>query len=128
MENLPSLFAALKKKAVGGALIRPEFVEGDVGDPGNAGMPARVAEQVKSSPESLKVTMPTVAKTAAMTSLIGQFKTFGNVGPVYEVLAGVKVEVTNGKGGESLMRVRVLESGEELQLPASQIAQDPLAV
>lgn len=72
--------------------------------------------------------MSTLAETVAMKSLVGQFKTFGKIGPVYEVLAGVKAEVKYGNTGEGLMRVRVLESGEELQLPASQIAQDPLAL
>jgi Family of unknown function (DUF5397) len=63
------------------------------------------------------------ANTLAAT-LLGTFKTFGASGPAYEVLAGIKSLPAN----DWLMHVRVLESGEELDLPASQIARDPAAV
>jgi hypothetical protein len=55
-----------------------------------------------------------------MLGLLGQFKTFGAAGPAYEIVAGVKA-----LPDDWLMQVRVLESGEELELPASQIVQDP---
>lgn len=66
----------------------------------------------------------TVNTSPAMPNLVGQFKTFGSVGPAYEVLAGA----TPLLGADWLMKIRVLESGEELELPASQIEQDPQAV
>jgi hypothetical protein len=60
----------------------------------------------------------------ALPGLVGQFKTFGSAGPAYEVLASVRPLRQN----DWLMQVRVLESGEELELPASQINQDPRAI
>jgi hypothetical protein len=66
----------------------------------------------------------TMSPTFAMPHLLGQFKTFGATGPAYEVLAELHPLLPN----DWLMQVRVLESGEELQLPASQIAQDPQAI
>lgn len=64
-----------------------------------------------------------VVHTNAAPNLVGQFKTFGAAGPAYEVLARIKPLQPN----DWLMQVRVLESGEELQLPASLIDRDPLA-
>ena len=60
--------------------------------------------------------MKTLASTA--DELVGTFRTFGAEGPVYQVLR--KLE-----GGR--LRVRVVESGEELDYSAQQALDDPLA-
>jgi hypothetical protein len=65
---------------------------------------------------------PSPAMSSPMLGLLGQFKTFGVAGPAYEIVAGVRA-----LPDDWLMQVRVLESGEELELPVSQIAQDPKA-
>ncbi len=55
---------------------------------------------------------------------IGQIKTFGTEGPMYEVTG-------NGRpagDGEWLVPIRVVESGEEVDYPYSQLALDPEAV
>jgi hypothetical protein len=52
---------------------------------------------------------------------IGQIRTFGTEGPKYEV-------VGNGhpsKNGDWLIPIRVVESGEELEYPYTQLALDP---
>jgi Family of unknown function (DUF5397) len=62
--------------------------------------------------------------TAGFQSLIGVFKTFGAAGPVYEVLSSI----SPAQGADCLMRIRVLDSGELVDLPASQVSIDPKAV
>ena len=52
-------------------------------------------------------------------ALVGSFRSFGALGPVYEVVALVP--------GESELRVRVLESGEELSYPIADFLDDPVA-
>ncbi|MDO9453810.1 MAG: DUF5397 family protein [Stagnimonas sp.] len=56
-------------------------------------------------------------------SSIGSRHTFGAFGPVYEVLKTVK----HLEQDDCLMRVRVLESGEELDYRYSKIKDDPEA-
>jgi hypothetical protein len=53
--------------------------------------------------------------------LVGSFRRFGPVGPVYRIIAsGAEKD-----DGDVVMRVRVVESGEELDYPFSSIIQDP---
>lgn len=54
-------------------------------------------------------------------SLIGTWRRFGLVGPVYEI---VGTGTSRPKGGPS-MRVRVVETGEELDYPLADILDDP---
>lgn len=54
---------------------------------------------------------------------LGKFRRFGAVGPTYEIL-GINQELTNG---DKLLRVRVLESGEEVDYLLSHALQDPEA-
>jgi hypothetical protein len=54
---------------------------------------------------------------------IGQIRTFGTEGPMYEVTG-------NGhpaEGGDWLVPIRVVGSGEQLEYPYSQLALDPEA-
>ena len=53
--------------------------------------------------------------------LVGTFRRFGSVGPVYEITAAGK-EMPDG---DVTMRIRVVESGEELDYPYSAIIEDP---
>ncbi|MFY8094517.1 MAG: DUF5397 family protein [Niveispirillum sp.] len=54
-------------------------------------------------------------------ALIGTWRRFGSLGPVYEILsAGDKLT-----GGDRAMRIRVVESGEELDYRLSEILEDP---
>ena len=63
-------------------------------------------------PDSLK--MPQSA------TLIGTWRRFGAVGPVYEIIGAGK-ELA---GGDCLMRVRVVETGEELDYRLAEILDD----
>lgn len=58
---------------------------------------------------------------ASVIERIGTWYRFGEFGPVYEVLGE---GATLFKGGRT-MRIRVLESGEELDYPVSAILDDP---
>lgn len=53
--------------------------------------------------------------------LVGTFRRFGAAGPVYEIAAAGK-ELPDG---DVAMRIRVVESGEELDYPYSAIIEDP---
>ena len=55
-------------------------------------------------------------------SLVGTWRRFGEVGPVYEVIATGAV----GHDGEQVMHIRVLESGEEVEYKLSAVLDDPL--
>ena len=52
------------------------------------------------------------------TSLLGSFRTFGEFGPVYECLKIVAAD---------MLRVRVLDSGEEIDYPVQSALEDPIA-
>jgi len=68
------------------------------------------------------VTSQTIIKPELNSSaLVGTWRRFGLVGPVYEVI-GVGDKLSNG---DLLMRIRVLESGEELDYRLSDIIDDP---
>jgi hypothetical protein len=56
--------------------------------------------------------------------LVGTFRRFGPVGPVYEITA----IGTEKPDGDIAMRIRVVESGEELDYPYSAIIDDPKEV
>jgi Family of unknown function (DUF5397) len=56
-------------------------------------------------------------------TLIGTFRTFGRVGPVYEIL---KVNEPS-TGPQVTLKIRVIESGEQLDYPLSDALDDPLA-
>ena len=53
-------------------------------------------------------------------ALIGTFRRFGDLGPVYDVL-----DIARSSPDESRMHIRVVESGEELDYPYSAIIEDP---
>jgi hypothetical protein len=57
-------------------------------------------------------------------AFIGQFRTFGPLGPAYRVLAPVK----RAEGGDWLLRVQVLNTGEETEYAYSHALSDPEAV
>ena len=66
---------------------------------------------------------PAARQLAAVTpdSLVGTYRRFGIVGPVYEI-----IEVLNElDDGDVLMKIRVLESGEETEYRYSKILDDP---
>jgi hypothetical protein len=55
-------------------------------------------------------------------NLVGTWRRFGPVGPVYEIIA-VGNELPDG---DYMMRVRVVESGEEVDYRFTDILDDPL--
>lgn len=66
--------------------------------------------------QSEKATLPEPSK------LIGTWRRFGVFGPVYEII-GASGELA---GGSQLMRVRVVETGEELDYRLTEILDDPV--
>lgn len=58
-----------------------------------------------------------------LDDIIGSFRTFGPVGPVYEVLRITEPST----GPDVLVHIRVVESGEELDYPIRDAINDPLA-
>jgi hypothetical protein len=57
----------------------------------------------------------------APADFVGTWRRFGAVGPVYEII-GQDRELANG---DWLMRIRVLESGEEVDYKLTDILDDP---
>ena len=59
--------------------------------------------------------------SARPASLVGTWRRFGAVGPVYEIIG------TGGElpGGDQVMRIRVVETGEELDYRLAEILDDP---
>jgi hypothetical protein len=53
--------------------------------------------------------------------LLGTWRRFGSAGPVYEIMAAGKLL----PDGDRLMRVRVVESGEEIDYRLTEILDDP---
>ena len=53
--------------------------------------------------------------------LVGTWRRFGSLGPLYEVVEAGKVL----PDGDRLMRVRVVESGEEVDYKLTDILDDP---
>jgi Family of unknown function (DUF5397) len=56
-------------------------------------------------------------------SIIGTFRTFGKVGPVYEILSVGEPS----SGSDVVVQIRVVESGERLDYLLSEALDDPLA-
>lgn len=54
-------------------------------------------------------------------SLIGTFRRFGRLGPVYEIIGTAETHTE----GRRLMSIRVVETGEELAYPLRSIFEDP---
>ncbi len=54
-------------------------------------------------------------------ALVGTWRRFGAVGPVYEII-GTGRELP---GGDRMMRVRVVETGEEVDYRLDEILDDP---
>ena len=54
-------------------------------------------------------------------TLVGTWRRFGSVGPVYEII-GVGKELPNH---DHMMRIRVIESGEEVDYRFTDILDDP---
>lgn len=59
-----------------------------------------------------------------LDAVVGSFRTFGRLGPVYEVLSAIEPVA----GNNVLLRIRVLESGEELDYPLATALDDPAAL
>ena len=64
-----------------------------------------------------------IPNVAAPDQLAGSFHTFGPTGPAYQVRKAVRALA----GGDWLMEIEVLTSGEVLEYKASEIDRDPLA-
>ena len=58
----------------------------------------------------------------APTELIGHFKTFGYLGPAYEVLG-----LLDNKTTEPMLHIKIVETGEETDYPVRQAIEDPEA-
>ncbi len=58
------------------------------------------------------------APTQLASDLVGSFRTFGDYGPVYQVVRAVN---------ERTVHVLVVQTGEEIDYPADQAFDDPLA-
>ena len=52
--------------------------------------------------------------------LVGTWRRFGAVGPVYEIIG-----VGQPAGGDQVMRIRVVESGEEADYKLADVLDDP---
>ncbi len=53
--------------------------------------------------------------------LVGTWRRFGPVGPVYEIIGGEKTSTH----GDRTMRIRVIETGEEVDYKLAEILDDP---
>lgn len=60
-------------------------------------------------------------QVAAPQRLVGTWRRFGRTGPVYEILAASEPR----GNGDAQMRIRVVESGEELDYRVNEIFEDP---
>jgi hypothetical protein len=63
--------------------------------------------------DTLKMPLP--------SNLVGTWRRFGAVGPVYEIV-GTGTELPRG---DRLMRIRVVETGEEVDYRLAEILDDP---
>jgi hypothetical protein len=61
------------------------------------------------------------AKLPQPANLVGTWRRFGAVGPVYEII-GTGQDLPDG---DRLMRVRVVETGEEVDYRLAEILDDP---
>jgi hypothetical protein len=62
-----------------------------------------------------------IATLPQPATLVGTWRRFGAAGPVYEII-GIGSELP---GGDRLMRVRVVETGEEVDYRLAEILDDP---
>jgi hypothetical protein len=69
------------------------------------------------------VVTPDRQLTLPLDQILGSFRTFGRLGPVYEILDIAGPET----GADVNVRIRVIESGEELEYPLAAAMDDPLA-
>lgn len=69
------------------------------------------------------VVTPDRKLTLPLDAVIGSFRTFGGLGPIYEVLRAVEPAT----GDNVMLHIRVVESGEELDYPLSDAVNDPVA-
>ncbi|MBF0607654.1 MAG: DUF5397 family protein [Candidatus Magnetobacterium sp. LHC-1] len=53
--------------------------------------------------------------------LVGTWRRFGEIGPVYEIIGAGEIL----PDGKRLMRIKVLESGEEVDYSLANILEDP---
>ncbi len=53
---------------------------------------------------------------------VGTWRRFGPVGPVYQIIG---TAAPSDRAGERTMRIRVLETGEELEYSVREILDDP---
>lgn len=61
--------------------------------------------------------------TLPLDAILGGFRTFGRLGPIYEIL-----DVVGPRTGPDVnVRIRVVESGEELEYPLASVLEDPPA-
>jgi hypothetical protein len=77
---------------------------------------------------SAHATTQTLAGTAKPppADLVGTWRRFGAFGPVYEIIGtGGEPPGDDPPGGDRLMRVRVAETGEELDYRLAEILDDP---
>ena len=65
--------------------------------------------------------MADTARPSQLADLVGTWRRFGTIGPVYEIV-GVG---SRSSGADPVMRVRVVESGEELDYRLAEILADP---
>ena len=65
--------------------------------------------------------MPDTLPPPAPKTLIGTYRRFGTLGPVYEILASGAPR----PDGAPTLRIRVLESGEALDYPLAAALDDP---
>jgi hypothetical protein len=61
--------------------------------------------------------------TLPLDAVVGSIRSFGRIGPLYEVLRVCEPST----GSNVMLRVRVVESGEELEYSLSAALDDPLA-
>lgn len=81
----------------------------------------RILNRLPPTKESREEAMKTIASVAP--SLIGTIRRFGPDGPVYEIFGRSANDLPDG---DVLMRVRVLDTGEELEHKMSDVLDDPV--
>ena len=65
--------------------------------------------------------MNIVTKVPGPEDLIGTFRRFGPVGPVYQIVDTFR----QLEDGDAMMKVRVIETGEEVEYRYTDILDDP---
>jgi len=65
--------------------------------------------------------MPQPQPSFPSPKMIGQFRTFGDFGPAYRVIK----PILDASTGEWLLKIQVLETGEETEYPYKQAIKDP---